>query len=815
MITTEFEFAVIHPGDECAAFCQELKIVFMLRGNGWLHTEADPVYALSPEDLFVINSFQIHHIILEENALAIMLVLSPSFLAASSPENSQPGIHCKSFLCSDEEQQPYDLLRRDFALAFRAWYKKESELSIHLRSRIMVLTDDLFQNFSGPKQDRGAESGRAKLLAAVDYIHKNYRENITLTDLSAQTYLSPSYISRSFQKYFGISFTGYLMQVRLFHTAALLHGEQTITELAYESGFSSSSALIEAFKQYYGVTPGQYRRNITQHKDSQASPGIPAKEEFSTTFISLMKYATEKTATVPPAVSIHEINTDIRQVKRQLKHTWKMVINSGYARDLLNASMQNQILRLQKSVGFQYIRCKGILDDDMVLYSRDIYGEISVNYVYLNQVLDFILSVGAKPMLEFGHMPSAMAKRKVQTFKRPVFLSPPGDLEQWNLLISGLMEHLALRYGVAEMREWLFVPWISLDLHFMGFFTLEEYTGIYTTSYRSIKRVCSDFKICGPGCTAISSQARKWYFDMCREYDCMPDIFTARSYAAINPDDEKNGLKLDKSNETFHMAVSGDEEYLAHSLKEMKRFLEEEGIPNLPIMLDEWSNNIWQRDLCNDTCYKSAYLFKSIMENHDSYYGLGYYNVSDQLDEIAPAPEIFHGGFGLFTQNGIPKSAYRAMQLLNKAGDSLIAKGDGYWITRTKTELQIFLHNYCHYDMLYRYRNTTNLTKTQRYKVFLEKPQQSYHIRLEGFPPGTHIVRRYSISQKGGSTYDAWLDLGAPERMTKEEEKYLQKLSYPVYKTETITTTKSEGQLTIKTSLFPHEVQLITISISG
>ena len=36
--------------------------------------------------------------------------------------------------------------------------------------------------------------------------------------------------------------------------------------------------------------------------------------------------------------------------------------------------------------------------------------------------------------------------------------------------------------------------------------------------------------------------------------------------------------------------------------------------PHMPLIVEEWSNNIWQRDLCNDTCYKSAYLFKNILE---------------------------------------------------------------------------------------------------------------------------------------------------------------------------------------------------------
>lgn len=140
-------------------------------------------------------------------------------------------------------------------------------------------------------------------------------------------------------------------------------------------------------------------------------------------FVSLMKYADKAEEAAEPVVTgVCEISVNTGIVKRQLRHTWKTMINAGYARDLLNASMQNQILDIQKSIGFRYIRCKGVVDDDMMLYSRDVNGNSSFNYVYLDQVLDFILSAGAKPMLELGHMPSAMAQKKVQFFKRPSFI---------------------------------------------------------------------------------------------------------------------------------------------------------------------------------------------------------------------------------------------------------------------------------------------------------------------------------------------------------------------------------------------------------
>ncbi len=116
-INGEFEFDVIRHKDTAAAWSQELKVIFVLRGNGWLHTEeGDRTYAISREDIFAINSFQMHSVVLEENGLAISLSLSPSFLAAASPETEDRSVNCKSFLHEEEKQQLFDIIRKDFWL---------------------------------------------------------------------------------------------------------------------------------------------------------------------------------------------------------------------------------------------------------------------------------------------------------------------------------------------------------------------------------------------------------------------------------------------------------------------------------------------------------------------------------------------------------------------------------------------------------------------------------------------------------------------------------------------------------------------------
>nr|WP_280521235.1 helix-turn-helix domain-containing protein [Paenibacillus mangrovi] len=810
-MSTEFEFLLIKPSDAAPEWHQQLELIFVLQGTGWLHCgEGAKSYAIREGDIFAVNSFQMRSIALDQGALALSLLISPAFITSICPELKRPVVNCKSFLFSEDRQQPFDLLRRDFAHAFRAQYKNESQLSIHLRGKLVGLLDHLFQHFLiCEPASHEQNSAKEHLRAATDYIHQHYQGNITLADLAKHTFLSSSYISRIFQKYLGVPFKAYLSQVRLIHATVLLASEATITEIAYNSGFSSAHAFIEAFKQYHGMTPGQYRRNIKEPKIENTARPTETEDGFSTAFSSLMRYADvacEESVYEP--VDTTEITVNTNETIKPLHHNWKRLINAGYGKDLLNGSVQKQIAHLQREIGFQYIRCKGILDDDMMLLTTDADGKLSYNFVYLDAVVDFILSTGALPMLEFSYMPSILAQNKSSVFRWPSVISAPTDIEQWGELIKAIVKHLVQRYGQKSLRSWLFSPWCAPEYSGLGLFTQEEYTRIYLTSYRAIKSVCSELIICGPGNSIDSLAANRWFLDMCKSELCIPDILSFRAFTSIVPGTEKGSLRLNKTNDALDLAVSGDEQYLASAMKAIQGVTKEYGL-DLPMMLEEWSNNIWQRDLCNDTSYKSAYIFKSILENYDSYHAMGYFSASDQLDEIAPAAELFHGGFGLFTRNGLPKSAYRAMQLLSRIGDDLVASDKGYFITKKGSEIQIFLYNYTHYDMLYRYRHTTHLTKTERYKVFNEKRPQSFHIRLDGLEEGKYTLRRYSIGPHGGSTFDAWIRMGAPEQLSHEEEDLLAHQSHPLYCRESA---QSDGNITLHAHLQPHEVQLITIT---
>lgn len=808
----EFWFTLIREGDLRKTWKPQIEIIFMLKGTGRIYfADIKTMYTVQKEDIFVINRFEVHHLELEENAVALSFSVSLRFISAMCPEMLKYSINCRSFFHDESKQDSFDLLRSDLAKAFKEQYKNLNQPLSYFKSKAAAILEDLSQYFLDRKKTFESVGCFESLKPAVDYIQFHYRENITLEDLADQTFLSKTYISRSFTRCFGISFTDYITLLRVAHAAQMLQGTSTISEIAMESGFPNVNAMILAFKRHRGSTPSAYRKKQESPERINETVNAFSEDEIKDDFDLLMKYAAKTIEAESASEEITEIHVDMQGRKRKVDSHWKRLLNAGYARSVTDGTIQKEIRYLQDKVGFEYIRIKGILNDDMCVLKMDINGKTNVSFAYVDEVIDFLLSAGAKPMIEIGLMPRLLAKTAAVYFTRDGVFDIPSDIKKWRELIELLMEHLVKRYGSKTVRKWLFAPWITPDFMEHGLCSPEEYEEIYQESYFAIKKTNPDFVITGPGCTG-SSPYFKWFLNMCKRRNCMPDIITFRSFAEGQAKEE-NGLILISNNESFSMAVSGDENIIGNTVCKIRKSLDEMGLTRVPLILEEWSNNIWQRDLCNDSCYKSAYLFKNILENHHHLNAMGYFSLNDRLDEVSPATDTFHGGFGLFTKNDIPKSACRALELLGQMGDRLVQKGDGYYITRAEDEIQIFLYHYSHYDLLYRYRHMVNLSRTNREDVFITKESRAFFIRLKHMQVGKYEVRRYAITKEGGSSYDMWVKMGAQEPLTKEEVEMLQILSVPLYRREFEQVREEEGILNIKASLKPQDVCLIKIKI--
>ena len=93
------------------------------------------------------------------------------------------------------------------------------------------------------------------------YIIEHFDEDLKHTELAEMAGYSPAHFSREFKRTTRLTFTRFLLQVRLGHSARLLEEtDWTIAEIAFRSGFSSLSNFNRRFLDFYRKTPREHRK---------------------------------------------------------------------------------------------------------------------------------------------------------------------------------------------------------------------------------------------------------------------------------------------------------------------------------------------------------------------------------------------------------------------------------------------------------------------------------------------------------------------------------------------------------------------------
>lgn len=100
------------------------------------------------------------------------------------------------------------------------------------------------------------------LQRALKYIQDNWTDpGMNLKDAAAACGLSPTYFSKVFKDTIGCRYVDYVSQRRLHHACILLKTTSaSVTEIAYEVGFSGQAHFFRCFKEAFHCTPAAYRK---------------------------------------------------------------------------------------------------------------------------------------------------------------------------------------------------------------------------------------------------------------------------------------------------------------------------------------------------------------------------------------------------------------------------------------------------------------------------------------------------------------------------------------------------------------------------
>lgn len=115
-----------------------------------------------------------------------------------------------------------------------------------------------------PDTPTGTPPAGGPIVAEIFSIcESRFTEGLTVPQLAALVFLSPSHFSEIFVREVGVPPATYLRRLRLERAQHLLRTTAlSITEIAQQSGFSDSAQLSRAFSATLGIAPRDYRRRF-------------------------------------------------------------------------------------------------------------------------------------------------------------------------------------------------------------------------------------------------------------------------------------------------------------------------------------------------------------------------------------------------------------------------------------------------------------------------------------------------------------------------------------------------------------------------
>lgn len=97
---------------------------------------------------------------------------------------------------------------------------------------------------------------------ACRYVLQNFSENINRDRMAEMVHLSPGYFSNLFRVEVGISFSDYLIQVRIDNAKKLLRRfDLSVEEVSKQCGFNSLAHFSRTFRDRCGIPPLKFRKS--------------------------------------------------------------------------------------------------------------------------------------------------------------------------------------------------------------------------------------------------------------------------------------------------------------------------------------------------------------------------------------------------------------------------------------------------------------------------------------------------------------------------------------------------------------------------
>lgn len=153
---------------------------------------------------------------------------------------------------------------------------------------------------------------RQRFNRVLDYVDAHLDEALSVEQLSRVAHFSKYHFLRQFADYAGISLFAYIRLLRLKQASYRLvfNPHERIIDIAMDSGFENPESFSRAFKNTFGQTPSQFRKQPEWQPWSEKYQ-LPARERSGSMDVSIVEFTETPVALLEHRGSPARINESV------------------------------------------------------------------------------------------------------------------------------------------------------------------------------------------------------------------------------------------------------------------------------------------------------------------------------------------------------------------------------------------------------------------------------------------------------------------------------------------------------------------------
>ena len=250
----------------------EVEFVYVSSGSILYQLNGFMVRMKAGEGIFV-NSRQLHVIATDQSDCELYcLIFHPSILCSSNHVAKQFVVSVIDnanipYLLLNENVSRHKLIFENIVYIEKALTKDTGELMV--MQCLFSIWVALYETMEiSSDNEHSPNENLALLKTMIIFIQNNYHRKIGLQDICTVGQVGKTKGIALFDRYLNMTPMEYVSSYRIEKSCFLLKNtDKTITQIAFETGFSDGSYFSKLFKNKMGMSPLNYRKSVERGKD--------------------------------------------------------------------------------------------------------------------------------------------------------------------------------------------------------------------------------------------------------------------------------------------------------------------------------------------------------------------------------------------------------------------------------------------------------------------------------------------------------------------------------------------------------------------